>query len=66
MAKQESLTYTEAFEKYFGKVKDLKTLPYKCKCGCGEMNLSGIWSHIRTTHNERLVHEKRACHRGSS
>lgn len=58
---QPILTFTEAFEKYFGKVNDQKLrYPFTCKCGTEFLSMTEdkIWDHIRDAHKEKVMSEK--------
>ena len=60
--KKQSLTTTEAFEKYFGKISEMHKTSYPFKCSCGEyslMHLDDNWiGHLRHKHGERITNRK--------
>lgn len=59
LQKTPALTKQEAFEKYFGKVTQLQSYPFKCSCGSQFLHVDeSIWEHLREKHKERVVTEK--------
>lgn len=59
-APQPILTFTEAYEKYVGKINDPSLrYPHTCKCGAEFLAISDrLWDHIRDAHKEKIVSDK--------
>jgi len=57
--KQKKVTYTypEAFELYFGKVRNLQAFPWMCiKCGIPiALSIDGAFDHIKKVHGEKMI-----------